>query len=96
MSIIDTTVPAPVAVAVIAPDLSNETVDKALVTLTEVAAPFLSAKVRAAIYTVGGLLAVVAGAVAPVVGGTVGVVCESIAAAAAAVVSVTALGHIAK
>ncbi|MET4703097.1 hypothetical protein [Frigoribacterium sp. UYMn621] len=88
--------PIPVPVPLIAPDLSNETVDKALVTVTETAAPFLPPKVRAAIYTVGGIVAVAAGAAAPVIGGTIGVVLESVAAAAAAVISVSALSHISK
>ena len=91
-----TTIPTLAPVPVVAPDLSNETVDKALVTLTETAAPFLSPKVRAAIYTVGGLVAVVAAAVSPVIGGTVSIVLDSVAAAATALVSAIALGHISK
>jgi hypothetical protein len=88
---------APVAAApLVAPDLSNKTVDAALVTLTTASAPFLPAKVRATIYTVGGLVVVATSAVAPVVGGTIGVILESISAACAAVISATALGHINK
>jgi hypothetical protein len=60
------------------------------------ACPFIPAKVRAAIYTVGGLVIVGAGALAPVIGGTVGAVLEGIGAAAGAATSALALSHIGK
>jgi hypothetical protein len=89
-------IPAPAPTPLVAPDLSNKTVDAALVTLTGVAVPFLPKKVRATIYAVGGIVVVAAGAVAPVVGGTIGIVLESVAAASAAVISTSALSHIGK
>lgn len=57
---------------------------------------FLSPKVRAGIYAVAGVIAVVAGAAAPVFGGVVGDTLGVVAAAAAAVVGSTALSHVSK
>lgn len=79
---------------IVQPDLSPETVDHAITETLTVAAPFLSVKVRARIYTVAGAIGVICIAAAPVVGGLIGDVLGGIGAAATAASSVTALSHI--
>jgi hypothetical protein len=81
---------------IISPDLSEGAVDNAVTIITEQAEPFLSKKVRATIYTVAGLIAVVGVSIAPVIGGTVGTIIDGISAAAAAITSVLAVSHISK
>lgn len=89
----NTTTPAAPTVA---PDLSSATVDKAVSQLATAATPFIPAKVRATIYTVGGLVIVGAGAVAPVIGGTVEVVLNGISAAVGALTAALAVSHVTK
>lgn len=81
---------------IVAPDLSAATVDKAVAEVTAAAKPFIPAKLRATIYTVGGLIGVVSIATAPVFGGTIGDVLGGIGAAATALTSTLAVSHITK
>ncbi|MFE4469563.1 hypothetical protein ACFRFH_12180 [Leifsonia sp. NPDC056824] len=81
---------------VVAPDLSEKTVDTAVAQLGTVAGPFIPAKVRATIYTVGTLVTVGAVAIAPVIGGHIGSVIDLIGSAAAALTGALAISHISK
>lgn len=81
---------------VVAPDLSAPTVDGAVAKIATAASPFIPAKLRAAIYTVAGLIGVATIASAPVVGGTLGDVLGGIGAAATALTSTLAVSHITK
>lgn len=90
-------VDAPVAAEpVVAPDLSAPTINNAVTNITTAAAPFIPAKVRAAIYTVGSLVSVAAFAVAPVIGGHVGVVIDLVGGATVALNGALALSHVSK
>jgi hypothetical protein len=81
---------------VVKPDLSAATVDKAVTDIGTAAKPFIPAKLRATIYTVGGLIGVVTIASSPVFGGTLGEVLGGIGAAATALTSTLAVSHITK
>jgi hypothetical protein len=85
------TTPAPL----VTPDLSAATVDKAVSEIGAASVPFIPAKVRAALYTVGGLVSVVAGASALVIGGVVGRDLDLIGSAAGTLVAVLAVSHVA-
>jgi hypothetical protein len=82
--------PAPL----VAPDLSAATVSTAVSELTTASAPFIPAKIRAVIYTVGGLVAVASGAVALVIGGVIGRDLDLIGSAAGVVVAVLGVSHV--
>ncbi|HEY4267538.1 MAG TPA: hypothetical protein VGM94_05030 [Galbitalea sp.] len=79
---------------IVKPDLSQDTLGAAESAIATSALPFIPAKVRATIYTVAGIVGVVALPVAAIVGGEVGTVLDDVAAAAAIVSGVTALAHI--
>lgn len=93
----DTTT-APVVEATPAPlvatDLSAATVDTAVSELATASAPFIPKKIRAVIYTVGGLVAIAAGAVALVIGGVIGRDLDLIGSAAGVVVAVLGVSHV--
>lgn len=84
------------ALPLVAPDLSAKTVDTAVTELATAANPFIPAKVRAAIYTVGSFVSVAAFAVAPVVGGHIGVVVDLIGGATVALTGALAISHVSK
>jgi hypothetical protein len=96
------TTPAPTVEAtpapLVAPDLSAATVSTAVSELTTASAPFIPAKIpakiRAVIYTVGGLVAVASGAVALVIGGVIGRDLDLIGSAAGVVVAVLGVSHV--
>lgn len=86
----------PTPAPIVAPDLSTATVDKAVSELATVSGPFIPTKVRAAIYTVGGLASVAAGAIALVVGGVIGRDLELVGSAAGVLTAVLAVSHVNK
>jgi hypothetical protein len=99
--VVDTPVAAPAAPVaapepIVAPDLSAATVDKAVTALATAAGPFIPAKIRATIYTVGSLVSVAAFAVAPVIGGHVGVVVDLVGGASVALTGALAISHVNK
>ena len=81
---------------IVNPDHSQEKLGEAESAIITSALPFIPAKVRATIYTVAGIVGVIALPVAAIVGGEVGTVLDDVAAAAAIVSGVTALAHINK
>lgn len=81
---------------IVDPNLNKATIDTAVSEISNAAAPFIPAKIRAAIYSIGGLVIVVAGAVAPVVGGTVGNILDVAASAIGALVGAVAVSHVSK
>lgn len=81
---------------IVDPNLSAGTITTAASEISNAAAPFIPAKIRAGIYSIGGLVIVVAGAVAPVVGGTVGNILDVAASAVGALVGAVAVSHVSK
>jgi hypothetical protein len=77
---------------IVSPDVAE--IDPAIATVVTKVAPFIPAKVRATIYTISGIVGVIAAATAPVVGGTVGVVLDVIGGAATVLASSVALSHV--
>jgi len=76
------------------PNLSAAVLDPALAVVTTTVAPFIPAKVRAAIYVVAPIATIVCAAVAPVVGGTIGTILDAAAAAFAVLAPAVAVSHI--
>lgn len=92
--VLDAAVPAAAPVPVVKPDLSEVTVDKAVEDVATVAAPFLPVKVRLALYTGLGIVAVLAPSIGQVFGGQVSLILDGVGAAAAGAVPILAVSHL--